>query len=241
MIEYSYKKGGTLLLIMDWVYKYVSLTAIIAALWFLVRYLIQKKIDSYFNKRLETYKHELTIITENAKYDINKKLYDFEAYASKRHSVYPELYRLVFEPWSELSQYNRRLGTDAVIGKDEMDMQSLRSSYYEDIRPSIDKLNKTYDYFYKNELYLSKDVTAAINEALDALRTCKKEIANSYLKRSVEIEKQSPINQYVSLFYIDEEYLYDAEEKIRILKETIYKELSYTHFEEIEKKEEALS
>ena len=217
---------------MEWIYKYISIASVVGFLGFSVRYLIQKKIDSYFNKKLETYKQELATITENAKYDISKKLYDFEAYASKRHSVYPELYRLVFEPWSELSQYNRRLGTDAVIGKDEMDMQSLRSSYYEDIRPSIDKLDKAYDYFYKNELYLSKEVTEAINEALDALRTCKKEIANSYLKRSVEIEKQNPINKYVSLFYIDEEYLYDAEEKIRILKETIYKELSYTHFDE---------
>lgn len=221
---------------MDWIYKYVSLTAIIAALWFLVRYLIQKKIDSYFNKKVETYKQELTIITENAKYDISKKLYDFEAYASKKHAVYPELYRLVFEPWSELSQYNRRLGPGAAVGKDKMNMQILKSSYNEDITPTIDKLNEAYDYFYKNELYLSKDVAAANNKALDALRICEKEIANSYIKRAVEIKKQSPINQYVSLFYIDEEYLYGAEEKIRILKETIYKELSYTHFEEMDQK-----
>ena len=32
-----------------------------------------------------------------------------------------------------------------------------------------------------------------------------------------------------------------CEEKINILKDTIYKELSYTHFDETEKKEEALS
>lgn len=95
--------------------------------------------------------------------------------------------------------------------------------------------------FIKNELYLSKDVTAAVNRALDELRICKKEIANSYLERIIEIEGQSEANPYVSLFSIDEECLYKAEQKIRILKETIYKELSYTHFEELEKKEEALS
>lgn len=156
MIEYSYIKGGTLLLIMEWIYKYFSLAAVIAGSWLLIRYLIQKKVDSYFNKRLEIYKHELAIITENAKYDISKKLYDFEAYASKKHVVYPEIYRLVFEPWSELSQYNRRRGLAGATNEDEMNMKVLESSYRKNIKPAIDKLDKAYDYFYKKRIILIK-------------------------------------------------------------------------------------
>ena len=58
---------------MEWIYKYISITGIIAGLGISIRYLIQRKIDSYFNVKLENHKKELAILTENAKYDISKK------------------------------------------------------------------------------------------------------------------------------------------------------------------------
>lgn len=87
---------------MEWLYKYISATAIIAGLGFLIKYLIQRKIDSYFNKKLEDHKQELSLVTENAKYELNKKMFDFEAYGTKKHEVYPELYEKLFSFWRKL-------------------------------------------------------------------------------------------------------------------------------------------
>src|SRR4051794_21172355 len=91
---------------MEWIYKYFSYTAVIAGLGFLIKYLIQKKIDSYFNTKLEDHKKELAVMTEKAKYNISRKLFDFEAYAIKKHTIYPELYQLVFEIPGKMSVFS---------------------------------------------------------------------------------------------------------------------------------------
>lgn len=241
MIEYSYYEGGIILFIMDWISASINLLALAGILVFSIKHLIQKKIDSYFNTKLEDHKKDLAVLTENAKYDISKKLYDFEAYASKKHSVYPELYSLAFESWSELTQFTYRFDEDIMDLRKDLNVETLESYFDEEFRKTTKTLFKAYDYLYKNELYLSKDVTMVYNEALEAQLKCGREVGISFRGNLDDVERQRNDCQFSPLINIDEAYLYDAEEKVRILKETIYKELSYTHFEESKKKEEALS
>lgn len=223
---------------MEWIYKYVSWAAIISGIGFLIKYLIQKKIDSYFGKKLEDHKQELAIITEKAKYDISRKLFDFEAYASKKHIVYPELYSIMFELGSEMSKFRFKFDIDTESSKKDLDNSELRSLFFEKIGPTVDRIPKAQDYFYKNELYLSKSTAAAYDEAMTTQLDCINKIVMSFLKNIKDDDWQDPS---FCLINISEEDLEKAEEKIRILKETIYKELSYTHAEEITEKEKALS
>ena len=162
---------------MDTIRDYISWGVIIGGsitfIGFLIRYLIQKKIDSYFNTKLETHKKDIAIITEQAKYDINKKLFDFEAYASKKHDVYPNLYSLAFELWDELSRFGYKFGIkiELIRAEDGLDNDVLKSFFFQTETESIEyKINKAYTYFYKNELYLSKDTAAAYTETLESLR-----------------------------------------------------------------------
>ena len=215
---------------MEWIYKYISLTAVIAALWFLVRYLIQKKIDSYFNKRLETYKQELTIITENAKYDISKKLYDFEAYASKKHVVYPELYSLAFEPWRELSGFRYGFDRDIKHSKKDMDEKELDICFHEALMPITDKISVAYSYFYKNELYLSRSAAIVFEDAMFAQIIFASKIMDSFERNITGDWRDSSF----LLIDIDNEDYERAEKKFVILKEVVYRELSYTHSENTE-------
>lgn len=228
---------------MEWVYKYISwglfIGGSVTGIGFLIKYLIQKKIDSYFNKKLETHKQELAIITEHAKYDISKKLYDFEAYASKRHSIYPELYSLAFESWSELTQFRYSFDANIMDFRKDLDIEALKSHFHKEFKETTDKLVNAYDYLYKNELYLSKVVTTAYNEALEAQVVCGRELGISFRSNLGDVERQRKDGIFSPLLNIDEKYLQISQEKIRILKEVIYNELSYTHSEE--QKEEALS
>lgn len=215
---------------MEWIYKYFSLTAVIAGSWFLIRYLIQKKVDSYFNKRLETYKHDLAIITENAKYDISKKTFDFEAYAAKRHSVYPELYRAAFEPWDRLSNFNLIVKWDSEDNEIDFDEKSLKLRFDEEFTPIMNGLTIAYDYFYMNELYLSENTAKAYRDTLKVLRDLAGEthdVFYSFHANMTDINKRD----YTYSLENEGETKIEAAEKIQILKEIIYKELSYTHSE----------
>lgn len=215
----------------------VIIVGCITGIGFLIRYLIQKKIDSYFNKKLETHKQELAIITEHAKYDISKKLYDFEAYASKKHEIYPELYRLAAETWHEILRFRYKFDTEIKSSMRGLDGEELVEYFYERIAPLTIKNLDAYEYVFKNELYLSKNVSIAYNEALSEQADFTKRIDISFQRNYKKDDWRD--SDFWSID-IDEE-IAKADEKMRILKETIYEELSYTHSEEVEKKEEALS
>lgn len=218
---------------MEWIYKYISVAAVISALGLLIRYLIQKKIDSYFNKQLEQYKQELTIITENAKYDISKKLFDFEAYASKKHAVYPELYSLVLESWDALARFRYKFDIQSIESKKNSDEDTLLSLFYSELYKTADKHTEAFNYFYKNELYLSKETAMACKIALDEQTLFRERIENSFDKNR---ENDKWKNRFHRLIDVSEEDFNETADKMNELKEVIYKELSHAHFEKEEAK-----
>ena len=220
---------------MEEIYKYFSITSIIVGLWVLIRYLIQKKIDSYFNKKLENYKQELAIITENAKYDISKKLYDFEAYASKKHAVYPELYRLVFEPWKDLTRFRFRFDIDIMHSKHDLKDRELQHLFYKQVNAIVSKSSAAHDYFRKNELYLSKNTVKAYEIATSTHNIFLRKIIKAFDINRKNDNWRDPSFQLIGLDFFDEDYV-KGDDKLELLKETIYKELSYTHSEETEQK-----
>lgn len=223
---------------MEAIREFINWSVIIVGIWALIRYLIQKKIESYFNKQLENYKKELAVLTENAKYDISKKLFDFEAYASKKHAVYPELYSLAFETWTELKWFRFSFDAGIADSKKDLDADKLISYFHEKLEPITEKISDAYNYFYKNELYLSKNTATAYEEVLRSQSIFIQRIANSFYRNYRGNDWKDPTFWLITL---DQEDFDKVDEKVRILKETIYKELSYTHFEEAKKKEEALS
>ncbi|MDR4928927.1 hypothetical protein [Peribacillus simplex] len=219
---------------MEWIYKYFSFTAVIAGfiggLGFLIKYSIQRKVDTYFNaelenhkqelnKKLEDHKKELAVMTEKAKYDISRKLFDFEAYAIKKHTIYPELYQRLFEIQQQFIKFTENTKRFIFIKesakKDEIFFRE------------IDQLDVTIinaeDYFNKNELFLSKSVTSNYIETMSVI----KKLFSSYIS-------YYDTNQTLLGDFSEKTEKIDA--KIMSLKESIYKELSYSHFEETEEK-----
>lgn len=223
---------------MEWIYKYISwgffIGGSITAIGFLIRYLIQKKIDSYFNKQLEQYKQELSIISENIKYDINRKLFDFEAYASKKHTVYPELYRLLLESWDDISSIRFNFDIDIMFIKTDLDTCTLASRFYKEMKIFATKLDEAHDYFRKNDLYLSREASVACTKAFRGQSVFQRLVMDSFAENSLG-DKWKDIS--FRLINVDTEHSDKVKDNILELKEILYKELSHANFV----KEEALS
>jgi hypothetical protein len=197
---------------MEWIYKPFSYTAIIVAIGFLVKYLIQRKIDSYFNKKLEDYKKELAVLTEKAKYDISKKLFDFEAYATKKHTIYPELYQRMFEISRQFDALIIKMGPER---PDHLIKVEYSLMLIKNIKEVEGAINNGREYYNYNQLFLSKKVESAFGDTWDLIMNLRKEL----------------YDREYNMSFTQTEVL-KIDEKIEILKEVIYEELSYSHFEE---------
>lgn len=209
---------------MEWLYKYISVTAIIGGLWLLIKYYIQKKIDSYFNSKLAVHKQELNDLTERTRYDLSKRLFDFEAYATKKHEVYPIIYSKIFETINEIREYQSDIEAEFNLNEDRL--YDLTSDEQIDFNRDLllYKYKKSYavhevhkkatDYFFSNELFFSKNV------ALEC----------SYVLKLME---------NMITCYFDHEYnkpmlnegLIELEGKIEQIKTILHEELSYSQHE----------
>ncbi|MED3759700.1 hypothetical protein P4555_11565 [Peribacillus frigoritolerans] len=210
---------------MEWIYKYFSLTAVIAGVGFLIKYLIKSQVNLYFGKKLEKHKQELADMTEKSKYDISKRLFDFEAYATKKHTVYPELYKRLFEIKNQVTKiafkienfktYFGELNEDGISRMDKEILEFTR------------KFHDAMEYYKMNELFLSKDVAVSCWGALKAMRELSKEWG------LISKEFQKGKSDYNFDFSMGQD---EIELSMKLLRTIMHKELSYSHFEETEKK-----
>jgi hypothetical protein len=60
-----------------------------------MRRLIEKGVDHRFEERLQDHKHSLEVATEQAKYEFQRQLADFNLYAVKRHNAAETIYAAV--------------------------------------------------------------------------------------------------------------------------------------------------
>ena len=55
--------------------------------------LVDRRLDFEFARKLATHKQELDVLTENARYDFQKKLANVSLHTTRRHSAYSDAYR----------------------------------------------------------------------------------------------------------------------------------------------------
>lgn len=221
---------------MEWIYKPFSYTAIIVAIGFLIKYLIQKKIDTYFstkledhkqelNAKLEQHKQELAVMTERSKYDISKKLFDFEAYATKKHIVYPELYQHVFSTSTELTEFLIKTQSKYYWDSDKIhDLTKLSEEQivelFNELTHVLKNSRKSLIYFAENELFLSQEISSQTQEILLNYQTLFTGLFVDPVYDKPSIWREMNIIQL----------------KIGRLKKEFHKELSYSHYEENKEK-----
>ncbi|GAV11334.1 hypothetical protein [Paenibacillus sp. NAIST15-1] len=89
----------------DWGSYIISIPLILATVWAGLRFLAKKYVEQEFSKRIENHKHDLNLLVEANKFDIQRKMYDFNLYTTKRHETYMKLYNLFLEASSRVSRF----------------------------------------------------------------------------------------------------------------------------------------
>lgn len=72
---------------------FLAPAAVAAAVSWIFQILAKGKVDSYFNQKLEQFKHDLGQAAAAAQFDYQRRLHDFEAFSEKRHAVYGEAFK----------------------------------------------------------------------------------------------------------------------------------------------------
>lgn len=72
--------------------------------WAAVKLFGKKKIDTYFDKKLKKYQHDLDLITQKAQFDYSRMNQDFNLWTTKRHEAYAKIYASIDEILRKLSQ-----------------------------------------------------------------------------------------------------------------------------------------
>ncbi|HWO78762.1 MAG TPA: hypothetical protein VNM69_23125 [Bacillus sp. (in: firmicutes)] len=158
---------------------------------------IKGKINLNYDKKIEKFKDELAELSEQRKLDFERKIHDFSLYSSKKHNVYPEIYKLLLETRLFLIHCNteneiplslrenpRGLNVYLIdMGVPEEKRKELMYNY--DINKSnsikdmaevifLLKINdlsknitKAKDFFYANEIYVSEELSTRIEHVLN--------------------------------------------------------------------------
>ncbi|MCM3257031.1 hypothetical protein M3664_04450 [Paenibacillus lautus] len=100
----------------DWGSYFISIPLIVLTVWTGIKFFSKSYVNQQFNKLLETHKHELQMLMENNKFDLQRKMLDFNLFTTKKHEVYTNLYNL-FLVAEGRARGIRGIGVDPFIRK----------------------------------------------------------------------------------------------------------------------------
>jgi len=77
--------------------------AVWTILFFATKKYLENTIAASFDKKLEDHKHDLQIASEEAKFDFQRKIEDFNLFVTQKHEKYSELYGKLLEAFSRVT------------------------------------------------------------------------------------------------------------------------------------------
>ncbi|WP_378210022.1 hypothetical protein [Anoxybacteroides rupiense] len=159
--------------------------------------LIKGSISHHFNKKLKRFETDLNMMSEEKKLDFQRKLHDFGLYSSKRHEIYPMLYKYLIEA-SYAVRYPlviKKYAPDKTLDEKSLllfkDQESYESLLNEGLTNQEMKLSqeaavsaeKAFDFFRESELFLSEKVAEQGEKIVTNLIKVAREI---YLKNHLK-------------------------------------------------------
>lgn len=165
-----------------------ALTIIFVLITPFVKKIFNNYIDNRFDKNKIKYEHDLNLITENARFDFQRKIYDFNIFSSKRHEIYAELYKKILiiqgtvlnlmglresidlmtldkhsvREFLRINNFNEALINEAIEIWDS-DRKTIVNKIKNRLRnkefnDADFEIIKTYNFFLESKLYLSDDI-----------------------------------------------------------------------------------
>ncbi|MEM5598395.1 hypothetical protein AAHB53_22535 [Niallia circulans] len=152
-------------------------------------------ISHFYNRRLESFRNELTLLTEEKKLDFQRKIHDFSLYSNKRHELYPEIYKNLLKAKKELKFFMGIVSTLEDIPKIDQNTKG-KTFYY--IQEVLKQIENAYDHYLYSELFLSDEVSKIGEEIFEGLNEIGRNISSTY---SLNSEKDNPIKFFHTLIY----------------------------------------
>ena len=171
-----------------------------------IRSYITTLVSHSFNKQIEEHRQSLNVVTEHAKFDLQRKLHDFTLYTAKRHEAYVELYNLLRAAADrvcnlEHQEYLNFAGYGREEFEDYLRREGMKNRRIEELSNEwqsggIDEVNKALeehnyvqartdlndaaDLYRKHYLYLSPSMCDIIGNLLKSLQKLLEECAEWY-------------------------------------------------------------
>jgi hypothetical protein len=136
---------------------------------------IKGGISHHYNKKLKRFETDLNVMAEEKKLDFQRKLHDFGLYSSKRHEIYPMLYKYLIEA-SDAASYaltekkyapDRKFFEKVLLllknqkdceDKEENSEELFAVREIELVKEAALSAEKAFDFFRESELFLSENV-----------------------------------------------------------------------------------
>ncbi|WP_405082154.1 hypothetical protein ACI48J_06015 [Paenibacillus chitinolyticus] len=217
---------------------------------------LNKELESHkkeLNVELENHKQSLSVMTENSKFDYQRMMHDFSLYRTKKHEIYPELYKMMVgwhsevKPlyknwnWPNFSKFTKeimkRYLIDNEINEDVADNllmewntgnKNINEIKYRLKRVSYQKATKNlrdaFNFFVSNELFFTEDISKV---SFELHRLGIKYFDAMYLyimKKSYDLEIYDITEDAI------ERKIYEIDEKIATLKKLLKDELSIADY-----------
>ncbi|PBB04976.1 hypothetical protein [Salimicrobium humidisoli] len=245
--------------------KYVGQTVVVVGIVaFLLRTYFKNLITHFFKRELADYQHNLSLITEEQKFDYQRKLQDFNLYRTQRHESYRVLYKNAVTAVKNVKKMgnhqfpNFESMTDDEIFLylkkemvDEIDINEALRKYGESEDTSflktslakakatviIKKVEEFENHYRENELYYSKEIIETAKPMIDIFEQLTKILALQSITNSVF---DFDINE-LGISWIEEELSKvednkdELEARLESLKSAIVNELSIGEYESISK------
>ncbi|MGG4155873.1 hypothetical protein [Peribacillus muralis] len=223
-------------------------------LLFIIRNWFKGNINSHFNKKLESHKHDLQKITEDIKYDYQRKIHDFSLYSNKKHEVYAELYKLLneanikikiataryreypdFRQFEKVEKYLKeyQVSDDTIehvrskwiIGRNEGVKEFQRVVDMEKVIKADESRNKAYLYLINNELFLNDEVAVNAHDIADKLRLL-------VISENYKVLDGFEGTNRKDFYDEQKEHNITIDEKLKIVKVSMQKELAIGYYQE---------
>jgi hypothetical protein len=133
---------------------FLAPAVVAAAVSWIFQLVAKGKVDSYFNRQLERFKHDLGQAAAAAQFDYQRKFYDFQKFSERRHDAYVELHTHIVQFHDELlhaTEVKKRVG-----------MQT-REGWQQDRLRLAELFDKVLAAHRKGELHRSHKVANAFN------------------------------------------------------------------------------
>ncbi|WP_426005332.1 hypothetical protein [Bacillus sp. DWP3-1] len=148
-------------------------------------------INNYFNKKMVKFKDDIAQLSEERKLDFDRRIHDFSLYSTKRHELYPELFKQVYRTSKSILNLE---------GMSHLSRTFIRSK--SEIIPYYESIHFQFDEDLRNEITLILEMwNSNVDECLEQISSIVKK--NLCSKISLELKEANEFFEQNILFFSD--------------------------------------